>query len=195
MPRKPREEEAGAIHHAYARGNGRQLIYRDDTDRRRYLQLLGETVVLMRWRCLGFCLMDNHFHLLIETPQPNLGRGMHRLQLGYVKWFNERHRRDGHLFQGRYGAVRVKSEAQLWATIAYIVHNPVEAGLCTSPREWRWSSHRYAFEGGNPDWLDVDRLLWHFSSVGEDPLRAYAALTASAQVPGTEGTGCYSGVT
>jgi REP element-mobilizing transposase RayT len=167
------------LHHVYARGNGRQPIFLDDVDRRRYLTMLGEVAKLMGWRCLAYCLMGNHVHLLIETTEPNLGAGMHRLHMGYAKWFNERHGRDGHLFQGRFGSIRMKSEAQLRATVAYIARNPLEAGLCRRAEDWPWSGHRYVMRGEAPAWLDVDRLLSFFSSTGGDPRRAYVALTAA----------------
>ena len=91
----------------YARGNGGQEIFLDDADRWRYLAMLGDVVVRMRWRCLAYCLMRNHVHLLAETPAANLGAGIQRLHGRYAQKFNERHRRSGHVFQGRYGAVRV----------------------------------------------------------------------------------------
>ena len=156
------------------------MIFRDDFDRRRFLKTLGAVVEETGWLCLGFCLMNNHFHLLLETPEPNLGEGMHRLQTAYAKGFNERHQRDGHLFQGRYGSKRMKSEAQLWTTAAYIARNPVEAGLCSDPVDWKWGSHRFVLEGGEPRWLAVERLLWHFGGVGGDPRRIYGALASAA---------------
>jgi putative transposase len=160
MGRKPREDEAGAIHHVYARGNNRQAIFEDDFDRRAYLALVGEVVGRMEWRCLTYCLMPNHVHLLVETPAPNLATGMCRLQGQYARRFNRRHRRSGHLFQGRYGAVRVHDDAQLWMTIAYIARNPVASGLCRRADEWEWSSHAAIVAGkGRPAWLDVKRLL------------------------------------
>ena len=99
MPRRPREELADAIHHVYARGNDRRAIYLDDGDRAAYLAMLGRVVVMKGWRCLAYCLMDNHVHLLIETPEPNLGSGMQRLHGLYAQSHNERHGRSGHLFQ------------------------------------------------------------------------------------------------
>jgi putative transposase len=104
MARKPREETEGGIFHVFARGNRRQRIYLDDVDRRRYLRLLQTVVAEQRWRCLAYCLMENHVHLLVETPAANLAGGMQRLHGWYAESFNARHRHVGHLFQGRYGA-------------------------------------------------------------------------------------------
>src|SRR5262245_15334685 len=136
-----RAEEEGAIHHVYARGNRRQVIFIDARDRLTYLARLRGVVERCRWSCLAYCLMDNHVHLLLETPTPNLGDGMRRLHAAYAQTFNARHGKVGHLFQGRYGNERVTSDAQLAATLRYIALNPVEAGLCADPRDWRWSSY------------------------------------------------------
>jgi REP-associated tyrosine transposase len=144
MPRKPREEVEGGVYHVFARGNDRRLIYLDDPDRRTYLRMLRATVRQCRWRLLAYCLMDNHVHLLIETPETNLGRGMQWMHGLYAREFNARHGRSGHLFQGRYGAVRIKTDEQLWTAAVYVAMNPVVAGLCARPSEWPWSSHSAA---------------------------------------------------
>src|SRR5262249_26297523 len=147
MAQQPRHEAAGAIHHVYARGNRRQEIFVDDDDRRTYLAMLGSATRRCRWRCLAFCLMTNHVHLLIETAEPNLGRGMQMVHAPYAQTFNRRHRRVGHLFQGRYGAERIRSDAQVVTTLRYIALNPVTAGACADARDWRWSSHAMALDG------------------------------------------------
>ena len=178
VPRKPREELAGAIHHVYARGNAKQLIYRDDTDRTRYLLLLGHVVLRQRWRCLAYCLMDNHVHLLIETPEPNLGRGMQRLHGLYAQAFNRRYSRTGHVFQGRFGAVRIRSDAQLLVAARYIARNPVDGGLCVEPADWPWGSHAAAATQHGPAWLDTPRLLDFFGQAGGEARRRYADFVA-----------------
>jgi len=174
MPRRPREELADAIHHVYARGNDRRAIYLDDGDRAAYLAMLGRVVVMKGWRCLAYCLMDNHVHLLIETPEPNLGSGMQRLHGLYAQSHNERHGRSGHLFQGRFGANRIRSDQQLLGTIAYIARNPVEGGLCKHADDWLWGSHRQTLRPPAPEWLDVERLLHYFAASGGEPRRRYA---------------------
>jgi putative transposase len=161
------------VHHVYARGNDQQLIYRDVVDRQTYLAMLGRVVGLTGWRCLAYCLMDNHVHLLVETPRANLGAGMQEIHGRYARRFNDRHRRSGHLFQGRFGAARVTCDPQLWATIRYIALNPVVAGLCGQPAQWRWSS-----AGGAPRWLDSDRLFEYLGAAGGDPAARYADLIA-----------------
>ncbi len=166
MPRKPREEAPGAVHHVFARGNDKQLIYRGDADRRAYLSLLQLTIVWARWRCLAYCLMDNHVHLLVETPDPNLGVGMQRLHGKYAREFNDRHGRSGHVFQGRFGSKRVTDDEQMWTAARYVARNPVEAGLCRDTAEWEWGSHGGVLAGTAPGWLDVDRLMWYFAGAG-----------------------------
>ena len=176
MPRSPRSELAAGVHHVYARGNNRQAIYFDDVDRTAYLRILGATVHRCEWRCLAFCLMLNHVHLLIETVRPNLGVGMHRLHGLYAQAFNRRHGRCGHLFQGRYGAVEVRDDAQLWTVAGYIALNPVTAGLCGRPGDWHWGSYRAVMRDGAPSWLDKARLLAYLGASGGDPRRRYAEL-------------------
>jgi putative transposase len=178
VPRKPREELAGGLHHVFARGNDRQAIFVDDVDRQMYLALLAEVAALLRWRCLTYCLMNNHVHLLMETPLPNLGTGMHRLQGGYARNFNRRHRRSGHVFQERYGCVRVEDDAQLWMTVGYIARNPVAAGLCASADDWTWSGHSSVRSGDRSGWLDVDRLLEYFGAWGGDAGEQYEECVA-----------------
>ena len=141
-----------------------------------YLRFLaGDGDGEFRWRLLAYCLMPNHVHLLIETPLANLGVGMQWLHGLYAREFNDRHGRSGHVFQGRYGAVRAERDEQLWGAAAYIAMNPVEAGLCKDPEEWPWGSHRAIARGGGPRWLDVDRLLGHFAGAGGDPRERYCA--------------------
>jgi REP element-mobilizing transposase RayT len=142
--------------------------------------MLGKAVVRHRWRCLAFCLMDNHVHLLVETPAPNLGRGMQWLHGAYARAFNDRYSRAGHLFQGRFGAVRMLSDAQLLMVARYIARNPVEGGLCREPGEWPWSSHATALgdEHDPPPWLDTPRLLDFFGASGGDGRRRYAQMVA-----------------
>ena len=167
MPRPPREDAPGLVHHVVARGNRQQAIYADDWDREMYLELLGEAVERQRWLCLAYCLMDNHVHLLIETPHAGLGRGMQWLHGLYADTFNKRHGRSGHVFQGRYGAKRVKTDEQLWVTARYIVMNPVAAGLCGAPGAWPWSSHAATVgAAAAPAWLDVGRLRGYFGTWG-----------------------------
>jgi putative transposase len=179
VARRLRYEAEGALHHVWARGNRRQPIFLDDRDREVYLRLLGEFAGALGWRCLSYCLMRNHVHLLIETPRGNLAIGMQRVHGEYARYFNERHGLTGHVFQGRYGSRRVDSDAQLVLTAAYIALNPVEAGLCERAEAWRWSSFGATSAGSAPGWLDADRLVGYIAgATGGDGGDAFRALVA-----------------
>ena len=177
--------------HVFARGNNRQRIFRDVEDRDLYLLLLGQVVRRQGWLCLSYCLMHNHIHLLVETPEPNLGVGMQRLHGLYAQTFNKRHDRCGHVFQGRYGDKRIRTDEQLVTTARYIAVNPVDAGLCRGPAEWRWSSHSAVVRGGGPAWLDVERLLGFFGLWGGEPRARYEEFVGSRVrgVPGATSSG------
>src|SRR4051794_39903597 len=179
MARKPRLEVEPGVFHVYARGNEKQDIFRSDDDRAGYVRRLVSVVGWGRWRCLSYCLMGNHVHLLIETTTPNLGQGMQRLHGGYAQGFNHRYGRSGHLFQGRYGAVRVTSDAQLATTVAYIATNPVSAGVVDLAEAWPWSSHRAMAGDATAPWLARERL-WELleSAFGGDGRRRYRRLVA-----------------
>ncbi len=182
MPRQPRAEYEAGIHHVYARGNRRQEIYADDADRRKYLATLGRVTTRMNWRCLAYCLMGNHFHLLVETVTPNLGTGMQRLQGPYAQYFNRRHGYSGHLYQDRFDAVGVENDAQQCATAAYIARNPVNAGLCSDPADWPWSSHAVSLGYHRPAWLDDERLYAYFGAAGGDGRRRYVEYVDAAKL-------------
>ena len=193
MARPLREQVAGGVYHVYARGTAGAAIFLDDRDRRFYLGALAQTIRRQGWRCLAYCLMGNHVHLVLETPEPNLARGMQRLHGGYAQWFNHRHGRVGHLFQGRYGSVLVKSDAHLWAAIRYVVLNPVAAGLARTAAAYPWSSHADVLRPVRSPFVHVARLFRFLRAaggrapaeryaelIGEPEPRATARLTASS---------------
>ncbi|MFL5895900.1 MAG: transposase [Thermoleophilaceae bacterium] len=179
MGRKPREEFEGAIHHVYARGNNRQAVFHDDADRRLYLALLACVACDRDWLCLGYCLMTNHVHLLLETPKANLALGMRDLQRDYTRAFNDRHQRVDHVFQKPYRSKRVKDDGHLHTVIAYIAQNPVAAGLVSSPDDFRWSSHGALAAGMPPPWLAFKRVLEYLAIDSPDPGRRYHELVAT----------------
>jgi REP element-mobilizing transposase RayT len=125
MARPQRIEYEGAVYHVTARGNERQAIFLDDRDRERFLHVLGESVERFETRLYLFCLMDNHVHLVVETPRANLGQFMHRIETAYTVYFNRRHERCGHLMQGRYGARLVEKDAYALRLSRYVHLNPV----------------------------------------------------------------------
>lgn len=179
MPRRPRSEFAAGIYHVTARGNRREPIYHDAADRQAYLSRLWQVNKRLGWSCLSYCLMTNHVHLLIETREPNLGEGVRLLHGGFAQGFNRRHGYGGHVFQGRFHAVQMETDPQLWLTAAYIARNPVDAGLCVSAADWPWSSHRAIVTGDAPRWLNRERLLLFFGAYGaSDPLKRYEEFVA-----------------
>jgi putative transposase len=163
VARLPRNETHPGIWHVFARGVERRLIFLDEEDRRTYLRLLRGVAEKFRWHCLAFCLMPNHVHLLIETTEPNLGRGMHSLHGVYAQSFNEKWTRVGHLFQSRFGSRPVHDDLGLMRVIAYIETNPTSAGLCAAPADWDWSSYRAAVAGTNGRVPDLGRLREHIA--------------------------------
>jgi putative transposase len=187
VARPPRLEVPDGIYHAWARGNERRRIFRDDADFRRFLELLGRAVARYRWRILTYCLMRNHYHLLLETPEPNLSRGMRHLNGVYAQSFNRRHDRVGHLFQGRFGALIVQDDDHLLTECAYIVRNPLRTIDPIDPLDWPWSSHRATLGlEPPPRFLDVDRLLSFFGSArtaARERYRAYIDETDETLTP------------
>ncbi len=157
MARPLRLQFPGGVYHVTARGNDRQAIFEDDADCSRFLIVLVSVVARYRVRCHAYCLMGNHYHLLLETPERNLSGAMRQLNGVYTQRFNRRHERCGHVLQGRFGAQLVDGHAYLHEVCRYIVLNPVRAGVVSHPRDWRWSSFRAtAGEGPVPGFLTVD---------------------------------------
>ncbi len=163
MARPLRIEFSDAVYHVTSRGNGREAIVSDDADRDRWMRTVDRVVGIYRWRVFGFALMDNHYHLLLQTPEPNLSKGMQELNGGYAAYFNTRHGRPGHLFQGRFKAVLVEAEGH-WDELSRYIHlNPVRAGLAKKPERWAWSSYRgYYRPAWRVRWVDYRRVLTEF---------------------------------
>jgi len=169
MARPLRLDHEDALWHITSRGNEKKEIFRDDIDREYFLRLLGESVMRFRWRLSAWVLMSNHYHLVVQTPEPNISRGMQWLNGRYAQYFNRRHYRCGHLFQGRFHGVLVEEEDYLLALIRYVVLNPVRAGLVRDPSHWSWSSYRQTAGLDSPDpWLAVEDVLGNFG--GTSPI-------------------------
>ena len=166
MARPLRIEYPGAIYHITSRGNARQPIYKDDKDRETFLELLGSVVSRYGWICHAYCLMGNHYHLLIETPDGNLSQGMRQLNGIYTQHFNRRHGRVGHVFQGRFKAIVVDRDSYLLELCRYVVLNPLRAGVVGSPGRYKWSSYR-ATAGivRSPSFLTTDWVLSEFGRI------------------------------
>jgi putative transposase len=173
MARPLRIEFPNALYHITSRGDRREAIYRDDADRRQWLMILGQVCESFNWVIHGYCQMTNHYHLLAETIDGNLSRGMRQLNGLYTQRFNNRYKESGHLFQGRYKAIIVQKESYLLELTRYVVLNPVRAKMVDLPEDWAWSSYRAMsnLEAVKP-WLDVD---WTLSQFGRDRTNAIAS--------------------
>jgi REP element-mobilizing transposase RayT len=179
MARPLRLEHPGAIWHVTARGNRREAIVLDDDDRRRFVGRLADTVTLHRWRLHAWVLMTNHYHLLLETPEPNLSRGMQRLNAPYSQAFNARHGRVGHVLQGRYKSILVERETHLLELTRYVVLNPVRAGMTPAPGAFPWSSYGET-AGDRPPacWLETSWTLRQFGGRLDTARRRYREFVA-----------------
>jgi putative transposase len=177
MARPLRLEFPGALYHVTARGNERKPIVRDDFDREQWLACLTRVVSRFGWVVYAYCLMGNHFHLLLETPLPNLARGMRELNGVYAQRFNRRHRRSGHLFGGRYSALMVKRESHLLEVSRYIVLNPERVSVPIERYDrYPWSSYRAtAGFATAPAFLACERLLELFANERKEAARHYRA--------------------
>jgi REP element-mobilizing transposase RayT len=145
VPRLPRNVlPHDGVYHVTTRGVARAAISRDDEDRRLFLVLLARAVRLERWECHVFCLMPNHYHLIVDTSLPRLSSGLHRINGIYAQAFNERHGRSGHLFGDRFASFVIRDDEHLRSASEYVLQNPVRAGLCKNAAAWPWSGARQA---------------------------------------------------
>src|SRR5215204_4314827 len=184
MARPPRFQAPGAMYHITSRGAEGRTVFLDGLDRGVFLEMLASVVQDLAWLCPAYCLMTNHFHLVVQTPNADLAAGMHHLNSTYANYFNRRHAHVGHLFQSRYSAVVVETEPQLLETCRYVVLNPVRAGFLRRPGVYPWSSYR-ATAGyvPPPSFLAV---AWVLSQFGENPRRAalrYVEFVADGLAP------------
>jgi REP element-mobilizing transposase RayT len=164
----------GGLYHVGSRGNRRCEIYTDDYERHVFLQLLDRVATRYRWTCEAYCLMSNHYHLVIQIEDGRLSDGMQYLNGNFSRWTNERHGYDGHLFRNRFWSALIADDSQRLQTCRYIVLNPVRAGLCTDPGEWPWSSYRAcAGQEFPPSFLAVDPIVRLFGSSPSVAQRAY----------------------
>jgi REP element-mobilizing transposase RayT len=179
MARPLRIEYPGALYHVTSRGDRQEAIFDDDQDRTAFLNVLAEVTSRFRWRCHAYCLMENHYHLMIETPEGNLIKGMRQLNGVFTQWSNRRHKRSGHLFQGRYKAILVDRDSYFLELARYIVLNPVRAAMVKHPGQWAWSSYG-ATTGAAvaPAWLTTDDLLAEFGKRRSAARRKYQEFIA-----------------
>jgi putative transposase len=179
MARPLRLEYPGAVYHVMARGHERSAVFRDDRHWERFLGLLGSVSRDEGWEIHGYCLMGNHYHLLVETPLGKLSRGIKGVNGRYAQWFNWRHGRRGHFWESRFRSVLVQKGSHLLELHRYIVLNPVRARLVERAKDWRWSSYRAtAGLGAVPDWLAVDWTLAQFARGRSAARRAFRRFVA-----------------
>lgn len=174
MARPLRIQFPEAIYHVTSRGHERSPIVSDAADRDRWQATLARTVDRFRWRLFAYALLDNHFHLFVQTPEANLAEGMHHLNVAYAGYYNARHQRVGHLFQGRYKGVLVEDEGY-WLELSRYVHlNPVRAGAVDRPEAWSWSSYvGYHRPAKRVAWVDYARVLADFGGDTSASRRRY----------------------
>jgi REP element-mobilizing transposase RayT len=176
MARPLRIEFEGGVYHVTSRGDGREDIYLDDADRVMWLEVFGEVCKRFNWLCHAYCLMTNHYHILIETPDANLSRGMRHLNGVYTQRFNRKHGRVGHVFQGRFKAILVDKQAYLLELSRYVVLNPIRANMVKAITDWPWSSYLPMLGLAlRPEWLNVAWLLSQFGTNAKSALPAYQA--------------------
>ena len=164
MARPLRIEFPGAIYHITSRGDRREDVFLSDDDRLLFLDVYSRVAERFGWICYAYCLMTNHYHLVIETPLPNLSKGMAQLNGIYTQKFNRKHKKVGHVFQGRYKAVLVERNSYLLELLRYVVLNPVRAKMVDEASDWPWSS--YVATSGlkdRPEWLNTEWVLSCFS--------------------------------
>jgi len=179
MTRPLRIEYQGALYHVTSRGDRKEAIYEDDEDREKFLTILSQVIDTHNWVCHAYCLMNNHYHLVIETPDGNLSKGMRQLNGVYTQASNRRHDRVGHLFQGRYKSILVDADTYLLELTRYVVLNPVRAEMVKQPGHWRWSSYSaMTGETQSPSWLATHGLLAQFSRQRKVAVRRYKQFVA-----------------
>lgn len=157
-----RSRAESGFYHVMLRGNGRQLIFEDDADRREFLSCLDNAIEREGVSLIAWCLMDNHVHLIIDDPHDRLSTVMYRIGMKYAMYFNNRHQREGHLFEGRFKSSPIESDEYLVQAVRYVLNNPVAAGISTL-EDYRWSS--YAEYCGERGLTNTKPILDMFSSV------------------------------
>ncbi|MDD4915906.1 MAG: transposase [Methylococcales bacterium] len=186
MARQLRIELSGGLYHVTSRGNRQEAIYFEDADCLAWLALLGNVCRRFNWICHAYCQMTNHYHLVLETPEANLSRGMRQLNGVYTQYVNRTYSRVGHVFQGRYKAILVEKDSYLLALARYVVLNPVRAGMVSHPADWPWSSFPGMIDQEKaPAWLQTDWLLAQFGRDRQAAMRSYVDFVLAGQgLPG-----------
>ena len=173
MARPLRIEYPGAFYHVTSRGNEQKDIFKSDIDREKFLSYLVSASERYGAEIHAYCLMTNHYHMMLETPLGNLSQIMKHINSSYTSYFNIKHKRVGHLLQGRYKAILVQADAYAAELSRYIHLNPVRAGMVKFPEDYRWTSYRFYTEGGEPLWLNTKFILGYFGTGIPESRRNY----------------------
>jgi REP element-mobilizing transposase RayT len=173
MPRPKRSFTPESIYHVITRGNRRQPIFLVDPDCTLFLEIARRVVIQRQWTVHSYCLMPNHYHLVLETRVADLSQGMRELNGTYAQWFNRLHGFVGHVFQGRFKAIPVESDWHLLELTRYLATNPSRAGLCDGPALWQWGSYPWVISGRVAGFAPSKKLLSFF---GNNELSARDAL-------------------
>jgi putative transposase len=183
MARPLRVEYPGAYYHVINRGNAGEDIFATDRDREKFFEYLATAVERFSLIIHTYCLMTNHYHLLIETPQPNLSTAIQWLNISYAAYYNKKHQRRGHLFQGRFKSILVDADEYLKHLSRYIHLNPVRAKIVTTPGEYPWSSYS-AFIGKikPPEWLETKWLWGYFGKKKKEAIKNYTNFVEEADI-------------
>ena len=172
-------------YHVVARGNDKRRIFLDDRDHHIFLDVVAQTLSRFQWRCLTYCLMPNHYHLVVTTPNGDISPGMRQINGVYAQTFNRRRDRCGHLFQGRFHSTLIESDEHLLESIRYVALNPVRAALVRHPEDWPWSAHAELCGRTGKRLVSTGELLAHFASTRDEAVLRYQEFVdAAANRPG-----------
>jgi putative transposase len=179
MPRPLRIQAPGAQYHITSSGNTARTLFRDNEERADFLDMVGDVVAGRGWMCRSYCVLSTHYHLLVETPEPDLAAGMQYLNGRYGQRVNRWRREKGHVFEARYDSVLVEGDGHRLELYRYIALNPVRAGLVENPEDWRWSSYSALLElTPRPPFLDVAGALQDFAETTDQARRRLRTFVA-----------------
>lgn len=181
MPRQARQKSSTGIYHLIVRGINREVIFQDDNDRQRYIATLARIATDSNATVLGYCLMDNHVHVLIQEGLTSISKLMHRLGASYAHYYNARYERVGHVFQNRFKSENIENDNYLLSVIRYIHQNPVKAGIVTKSEQYQWSSCRVYYGGKDnlPGLTNTSFILGLFS---ENPEKAFILMRQFTEI-------------
>ncbi len=175
MGRLRRVEYTGGVFHVIARGNNKEYIFNENIDKGYFIKQIKETIAGMGYKVFGFVLMSNHYHLIVQIFDKKLQEIMHQINSKYSKYFNKKYERVGHVFQGRYKAILVQDERYLIDLLRYVHQNPVRAGICDSPDEYKWSSDVF-YLSNLPGFICIDVVLDILNKNRKTAIKMYSEL-------------------